>query len=180
MKPMTSNPFQRLAPARQGLAAAIALVVGIGGIGACSPVAAGDTASTAAADTLHVHPQSGLAVIPLQVTTSSGKHVFQVEVAASALEQEHGLMYRTAMGADEGMIFPMIPARPSAFWMKNTVIGLDIIFIGADHRVLNIAANAKPYDETPLPSVGDAAGVLELNAGRAAQIGMKPGDLVTW
>ena len=176
---MTSNRMQRQTSLRQGLTAALALIVGIGGIGACSPVAAGDTGA-AAGNTLHIHPQSGLAVIPLQVTTAKGVHVFQVEVAASALEQEHGLMFRTAMGPDEGMIFPMIPARPSAFWMKNTVIGLDIIFIGADHRVLNIAANAKPYDETPLPSAGDAAGVLELNAGRAAQIGMKPGDLVTW
>jgi uncharacterized membrane protein (UPF0127 family) len=78
------------------------------------------------------------------------------------------------------MIFPMVPARPAAFWMRNTVIGLDIIFIGADHKVLNIAANAVPYDETSLPSLGDAGCVLELNAGRAAEIGLKPGDTVTW
>jgi len=150
------------------------------GAAACSPVAASDSAATAAASEPRIHPMSGLAVIPLKVTTSSGAHVFQVEVAASEREQARGLMFRNAMGADEGMIFPMTPPRAAAFWMRNTVIGLDIIFIGADHKVLNIAANAVPYDETPLPSAGDAAGVLELNAGRAAQIGLKPGDTVNW
>jgi len=161
------------------------------GVAACSPVAASDTASatasasatataSAAAGEPRIHPVSGLAVIPLTVVTSSGPHAFQVEVAASEREQARGLMFRTTMGADEGMIFPMNPPRPAAFWMRNTVIGLDIIFIGPDHKVLNIAANAVPYDETPLPSAGDAAGVLELNAGRAAQIGLKPGDTVNW
>lgn len=150
---------------------------------ACSPVAADAGArAPAAAETQApaVHPVSGLAVVPLTITTASGAHAFRVEVAASPGEQERGLMFRTAMGADEGMIFPMIPPRRAAFWMRNTVIGLDIVFIGADHKVLNVAANAIPYDETPLPSAGLAAGVLELNAGRAAQIGMEPGDTVTW
>jgi hypothetical protein len=78
------------------------------------------------------------------------------------------------------MIFPMDPPRPTAFWMKNTVIPLDIIFIGADHKVLNVAANAAPYDLKPLPSAGAAAGVLELIGGRAAAIGLKAGDMVNW
>jgi uncharacterized membrane protein (UPF0127 family) len=178
MKPMMRNAFKALT----GLVAAGSLLVGIA---ACSPVAASDsaaanTAATSAPSEPRIHPLSGLAVVPLTVVTAQGPHVFQVEVAASEREQARGLMFRNAMGADEGMIFPMIPARPAAFWMKNTVIGLDIIFIGPDHKVLNIAANAVPYDETPLPSAGEAAGVLELNAGRAAQIGLKPGDKVNW
>ena len=146
-------------------------------LGACSPVSANGAASEV---TTRLHPTSGLAVIPLTVTTAKGAHHFQVEVAATAAEQERGLMWRTTLGADEGMIFPTDPPRRTAFWMRNTVIGLDIIFIGADHRVLNIAANAVPYDETPLPSAGAAAGVLELAAGRAAQIGLQPGDKVSW
>ena len=73
---------------------------------------------------------------------------------AAARNKKSGLMFRTAMGADEGMIFPMDPPRAAAFWMRNTVIPLDIIFIGADRRILNIAANAVPYDERPLPSAG--------------------------
>jgi uncharacterized membrane protein (UPF0127 family) len=163
-------------------AASLALLIAAVG---CSPLAAGSTnaqgtATTAATAQSAVHPISGLMVIPLTVTTASGPHVFKVELAASPAEQERGLMFRTGMGADEGMIFPIDPPRPAAFWMKNTVIPLDIIFVGADHKVLNIAANTVPYDLSPLPSFGNAAGVLELAGGRAAQIGLKPGDTVTW
>ena len=149
----------------------------------CSPHAA--TAGSAApavsgAASAAVHPVSGLAVIPLSVTASGSVHRFRVEIARSDAEQEKGLMFRTVMGVDEGMIFPMQPPRSAAFWMKNTVIPLDIIFIGSDHRILNIAAKAVPYDETPLPSAGAAAGVLELNGGRAAELGIGPGDTVEW
>ena len=145
----------------------------------CSPHAAA-SGSVALAGSATVHPISGLAVIPLSVTTLGKVHRFRVEIARSDADQEKGLMFRTTMGADEGMIFPMQPPRSAAFWMKNTVIPLDIIFIGSDHRILNIAANAVPYDETPLPSAGPAAGVLELNGGRAAQLGIGPGDRVDW
>lgn len=166
--------WTRIARRSGAIACAIGLV-------ACSPVAAdAGTKAPAKAAAAAVHPVSGLKVIPLSVATASGVHRFKVEVAATFEEQEKGLMFRTAMGADEGMIFPMDPPRRTAFWMRNTVIGLDIIFIGADHRVLNVAANAVPYDETPLPSAGNAAGVLELNAGRAAEIGLKPGDRIDW
>lgn len=143
---------------------------------ACSPGAAGNapTAQTA------VHAESGLPVIPLTVTTGQTRHSFRVEVAKTSEEQARGLMFRTAMGPDEGMIFPMNPPRTASFWMHNTVIPLDIIFVGTDGRILNIAANAVPYDERPLPSAGVVKGVLELNGGRAAQLGIGPGSLVEW
>jgi uncharacterized membrane protein (UPF0127 family) len=173
MKPMTHRRNWGL----NGFGAALAAAM-LAGIAACSPVAANDTPTAAAAS--HLHPVSGLAVIPLTVTTAKGPHRFQVEVAATAAEQERGLMFRNTMGADEGMIFPSNPPKRTAFWMHNTVIGLDIIYIGADHKVLNIAANAVPYDDTPLPSAGPVSGVLELNAGRAAQLGIVPGDKVAW
>jgi uncharacterized membrane protein (UPF0127 family) len=96
------------------------------------------------------------------------------------MEQAKGLMFRTQMGAGEGMIFPMVPPRLASFWMKNTVIPLDIIFIGADRRILNVAANAVPYSETPIPSWGKAGAVLELNGGRAAALGIVAGDRVDW
>jgi uncharacterized membrane protein (UPF0127 family) len=163
-------------------AASLALLIAAVG---CSPLAAGSTSAQGAATSAPaaeraVHPISGLTVVPLTVTTAGGPHALKVEVAATPAEQERGLMFREAMGADEGMIFPMNPPRPAAFWMKNTVIPLDIIFIDANHKVLNVAANAVPYDLTPLPSDGNSAGVLELVGGRAAQLGIKPGDTVTW
>ena len=148
-------------------------------LAACSPQSASSgAAATAAAPA--AHPVSGLPVIPLTVTAGGKVHRFRVEVARSDEEQMKGLMFRTAMGADEGMIFPRDPPRQSAFWMKNTVIPLDIIYIGADRRILNIAANTVPYSEEPVPSEGAAAAVLELNGGRAAQLGIGPGDRVGW
>lgn len=147
-------------------------------LAACSPNSSEAGAQSTQATA--VHPVSGLAVIPLSVTHAGQKHQFRVELAKSELEQAKGLMFRTGMGADEGMIFPMDPPRGAAFWMKNTVLPLDILFIGVDGKVSNIAANAKPYDETPLPSVGLVKAVLELNAGRAAQLGIVPGDMVEW
>jgi uncharacterized membrane protein (UPF0127 family) len=126
------------------------------------------------------HPVSGLAVVPLTVIHDGTRHAFRVEVAQSEAEQEKGLMFRTSMGADEGMIFPRAPATPAAFWMKNTVIPLDIIFIGPDRRITNIEANAEPYSLTPRLSGGAAAAVLELNGGRAAELGIGPGDSVEW
>ena len=89
-------------------------------------------------------------------------------------------MFRTALGRDEGMIFPMNPPRAASFWMRNTVIPLDLIFVGPDGRITNIAANAVPYAEAPLASTGLVKGVLELNGGRAAQLGIVAGDRVEW
>lgn len=148
-------------------------------LAACSPHPGGESQARTTARSER-HAVSGLPVIPLTVTSRGRQFKFRVEVARTEAEQERGLMFRTQMGADEGMIFPMQPPRNTAFWMKNTVIPLDIIFIGRDRRILNIAANAVPYDEHPLPSAGPASGVLELNGGRAAALGIGPGDRVEW
>lgn len=155
-------------------------------LAACSPGAAGGKeASSAGVGATQgaapaVHPVSGLRVIPLTVIYEGKVHGFRVEMAQTSLEQARGLMFRTAMGADEGMIFPMKPPRQASFWMRNTVIPLDIVFIGTDGRISNIAANAVPYDETPLASAGLVTAVLELNGGRAAELGIGPGDEVKW
>ncbi len=126
------------------MGAALALALGIM---ACSPATADaghhkSDAMPAPTGAVGVHPISGLKVIPLAIATKGGTHQFRVEVAVTGEEQEKGLMFRTAMGADEGMIFPMDPPRMAAFWMKNTVIPLDIIFIesGGD----NLAATFSP------------------------------------
>jgi uncharacterized membrane protein (UPF0127 family) len=146
---------------------------------ACSPQPAAEATPTAQASTLARHPESGLAVIPLTIATAKGTHRFMVEVAASGAEQQRGLMFRTAMGADEGMIFPNSVPEQRSFWMHNTVIPLDIIYIGPGRRILNIV-HGEPYNDTPLPSTGPVINVLELNAGRSDELGIKPGDVVSW
>lgn len=127
-----------------------------------------------------VHPVSGLQVIPLTVTTPAGKRVLKVEVAASPAEQAQGLMFRTDLGPEEGMLFPRNPPDVASFWMKNTPLPLDIIFIGTDRRVLNVAANTVPYSLDSVASKGVAGAVLELRGGRAAELGIGPGTRVDW
>lgn len=152
-------------------------------IAACSPKSPENGASmeAPAPAARAVHPESGLEVMPLAVIgDEENRHEFRVEVARTSLEQARGLMFRTEMAPDEGMLFPLSPPREASFWMKNTVIPLDIIFIGPDRRILNIEANAVPYSLEPRLSEGAAVAVLELNAGRAAALGIGPGDKVEW
>ncbi|MFZ4606285.1 MAG: DUF192 domain-containing protein [Caulobacter sp.] len=115
---------------------------------------------------------------PLTIDTVQGTVAFKVEIADSDAEREQGLMYRTTLPADGGMLFIWDRAAPRAFWMRNTYIPLDILYIGANGRIISIAANAQPFDETPIPSRGDAKAVLELAGGRAAQLGIDLGDQV--
>ncbi|MEL0251044.1 MAG: DUF192 domain-containing protein [Novosphingobium sp.] len=154
---------------------ALALIAG------CSPGAAdAGTKPTAQAAAAAVHPVSGLQIEPVKITSGKTAHVFKSEVARTSAEQAKGLMFRTEIGDDEGMIFLRNPPDVAAFWMRNTVIPLDIIFVGLDRRIMNIAANARPYDETPLPAAGPTLAVLEINGGLAAKLGIKPGDKVDW
>lgn len=126
-------------------------------------------------------PQTGLKVVPLTIETAGGKrHSYKVEVAATPAQQAHGMMFRTTMGPMRGMIFPMDPPRQAAFWMENTLIPLDLVFIGSDGRIRNIISNAVPKSRAQLPSAGPVAAVLELAGGEADRIGARPGDKVTW
>jgi uncharacterized membrane protein (UPF0127 family) len=88
-------------------------------------------------------------------------------------------MFRRRLAGDRGMIFPYDPPRPVAFWMHNTLIPLDMVFIRADGTIARIAT-ARPLDDTPVPSGEPIAAVLEIAAGRAAQLGIVPGDKVRW
>lgn len=148
-------------------------------VACCAPQAAEPT-PTAESQAGSVHPVSGLEVIPLTVSQDGKEHRFRVEVAKTEAEQAQGLMFRTEMGPDEGMLFPTERPQARSFWMKNTVIPLDLIFVGPDGLVINIAANAVPYSLDPIPSAGPAIAVLELNGGRAAELGITPGARVTW
>ena len=114
----------------------------------------------------------------VEILTMRGRVKFTVELAVTKAEQERGLMFRKALAPDRGMLFPYKPPQRAAFWMKNTLIPLDIIYIAPDGRVLSIARNAVPHDLTPIPSGGVIGGVLEIAGGRAAQLGILPGDRV--
>lgn len=115
---------------------------------------------------------------PLEIVTPTGRTKFLVEVVDNDATRSKGLMNRRSLAPDRGMLFDFKSPREVAFWMRNTYIPLDLIFIRADGRVLSIARNAKPFDETPIPSGGPILGVLEIPGGRAAQIGVLPGDRV--
>ena len=124
---------------------------------------------------------SGLAVVPLDIRTAGGKtHAFKVEVARSESEQARGLMFRDKLAPNAGMIFPMSPPRPASFWMKNTVISLDLIFIRPDGSIARIAAEAIPYSLEPIDSGEPVSAVLEIAGGRAAELGISEGDKVNW
>jgi len=166
----TNDPFRALIP----------LLLLVAPLAACSAQPAERAPVPAAAAEPSVHPVSGLEVVPLQVAANGRTHAFRVEIADSARSQAQGLMFRTAMAPDEGMLFPYDPPRPASFWMKNTVIPLDLVFIGPDRRVINVAANAVPYSEANILSEGPVIAVLELNGGRAAELGIGPGALVSW
>jgi len=124
--------------------------------------------------------ESGLRIVPVTLVTSRGRQAIAAEVALSSAEQAKGLMDRDSLAADAGMLFPFSPPRPASFWMKNTRIPLDIIFIRADGTVIRVAEKATPYSLDPIDSGEPAAAVLELGGGRAAALGLKPGDRVSW
>ena len=123
-------------------------------------------------------PPEGL--IPLSIETATGSHDYLVEVAVTAEDQARGLMFRQKMAPDRGMIFPHDPPRPAAFWMKDTYLPLDMIFITADGHVESVAADTVPLSTQSYRSQGPVAAVLELNAGEAARIGLRPGDRISY
>jgi uncharacterized protein len=115
----------------------------------------------------------------VQVTTASGVHEFGVWIAADDRSRERGLMYVRELPPGGGMLFLFEQPQPLAFWMKNTYLSLDLIFIDPAGRVLNIAANTRPHSLDPIPSDGEAIAVLEVLGGTARSIGLKPGNLLT-
>jgi uncharacterized membrane protein (UPF0127 family) len=149
-------------------------------LAACSTQAVSEPAQAEPVAQDATHPISGLEIIILKVETAQGTHGFAVELAASPAEQARGLMFRTELGADEGMLFPSNQPQVRSFWMRNTPLSLDIIFIGPDRRIMNIAANTVPYSLDSIASDGPAIAVLELRGGRAAELGIAAGDKVEY
>ena len=121
---------------------------------------------------------TGLRVEPLKVETARGPVQFMVEIADTSDTREIGLMNRPTLAPDRGMLFEFDWPGPQSFWMKNTLIPLDIIFITPDGRIDRIAENAKPLSLDSVATTTHVNAVLEIAGGRARQLGMKPGDLV--
>jgi uncharacterized protein len=109
---------------------------------------------------------------------TGGQARFSVEVADDVAERAQGLMFRKAMAAGSGMLFVYDRPQDVAFWMKNTLIPLDMLFISGDGTVARIKAMAAPGDETPIPGGGDIQFVLEINGGLAARLGLQPGAVM--
>lgn len=124
--------------------------------------------------------ENGLRLVPLTITTGTAQHSLTVEVAQTVEEQARGLMFRTQLPPNSGMIFPFATNRMASFWMKNTVIPLDIIFIRQDGSIESIAANTTPYSLDSVESGEPVAAVLEIAGGRAAELGITAGDNVSW
>lgn len=120
------------------------------------------------------------ATVPVTVTMAGKAHVFNVEVARTDAEQDRGLMFRTSLPADGGMLFPFAKPRIGSFWMKNTLIPLDMIFIRADGSIDRIAENTIPESLEPVVSGGEVSAVLELAGGTAARLGIDETAKVTW
>lgn len=123
--------------------------------------------------------------VEVTIQTHAGPRIFKVEQAQTSAEQERGLMFRTDIAPDGGMIFVPYPPeggppREASFWMHNTPSALDIIFIRADGTIARVAADVQPYSEDHVLSGEPVAAVLEIVAGRSAALGIAPGDKVSW
>ncbi|MGA9333636.1 MAG: DUF192 domain-containing protein [Rudaea sp.] len=110
------------------------------------------------------------------------RHEFQIEIADDFASREYGLMNRTSMAANHGMLFVFDAPAMQTFWMKNTLIPLDMLFFDRDYKLVNVQQRVPPCRADPCPvygSTGPAQYVLELNGGEAEKLGVKPGDKLT-
>ena len=117
-------------------------------------------------------------VQPLDVATARGVVRLQVELADTEAERAQGLMCRRSMAPDRGMLFDFKTSKSVYFWMKNTLIPLDMVFVAEDGRIVAIAPNTTPLSEAPVGPGAPVLAVLELAAGRAAALGIRPGDKI--
>ena len=114
----------------------------------------------------------------LEIASKSGVHVFSVEIADNDAERAKGLMYRKDLPEGQGMLFDFHREQEVSFWMQNTYIPLDMVFIRADGRILRIAENTEPLSTKLIPSGGPVRAVLEVIGGTTRKLGIAPGDRV--
>lgn len=142
-------------------------------LAACSPAA---TSQETAAGQGAANPAAVKDDFSAVLRTATGDYPFTIEIADTPQEQQKGLMYRQSLAPDAGMLFDYGKEQQVAFWMQNTYIPLDMVFIAADGTVKRVHPNAKPLDPTSIPSRVPVRFVLEIPGGRAAEIGLKEGD----
>jgi len=114
----------------------------------------------------------------LEIASKSGVHMFSVEIADNDAEREKGLMYRKELPEGQGMLFDFHRDQEVSFWMQNTYIPLDMVFIRGDGRILRIAENTEPMSTRLIPSGGPVRAVLEVIGGTVSKLGIAPGDRV--
>ncbi len=134
---------------------------------------------TAGAVTLALEPRQNAAKLEtLDLVTATGVHGIEIEVADTPEKQALGLMFRTALADNAGMLFTHGAPSELTMWMRNTYIPLDMVFIRADGTVHRIEARTEPLSERIITSGGPVIAVLELAGGAAERLGLKPGDKV--
>jgi hypothetical protein len=161
---MQCRPERRLV--RLGLAALVALVP----LAACNDPFIDEAVAATPAQA---------EIVTVRVEAGNKLHRYKAEVARTPDQQSRGLMHRKAMARDAGMLFLFPEPRMASFWMANTYLPLDIIFISPEGRVVNVGEGV-PLTTQTVNSTAPAGSVLELNRGEAARIGLKPGDRISW
>ena len=147
----------------------------------CAATQSPATSSTTSPITVASTTPSTGTTLPITAKITIAGKAINLEVARSSQEQAMGLMYRPALPDDRGMLFPMTPARPVTFWMKNVPVALDMVFL-YQGKVKAIASSVPPCDTPECPVYGpqgDVDNVLELRSGRAMELGIKVGDEAT-
>jgi uncharacterized membrane protein (UPF0127 family) len=130
------------------------------------------------AQPLAAQPQPTLPQSDLVIVTAAGPRKFRVEMADTDATRSRGMMFRTSMAPDAGMLFDFKQEQLASFWMRNTLLPLDMLFIKADGTILNIHQRAIPHDESGINSDGPVRAVLEVNGGTVSRLGIRPGDKV--
>lgn len=149
-------------------------------LAACTMASSGKSVNGCAAGAEQGTSPAGLSQITLCVTSGKKTRDFIVEVARTSKEQATGMMFRPSVADDHGMIFPFTEPKMASFWMQNTPLALDIIFIRANGTIESIAENAVPYSEDTVNSGEPVAAVLELRGGLTSELGIAAGDKVVW
>ena len=116
----------------------------------------------------------------LTIVSATGPHRFTVEVAETPAQMEQGLMFRRTMAPDAGMLFDYKQPTMATMWMRNTLIPLDMLFVDAQGRIVNIRQRAVPQSEDIIAAAAPVRAVIELNGGTAARLGIRPGDQVLY